>query len=276
MLLAVDWSTTAALLAVILAEGVRRLPAGSVVLRRATLGGWRIVHGPTSRQSWRLVSAWAPLSEHLIVKTGGAETVVPPDDSDPEFTAPGMPSRLTTAGLRLAGLVVLVLVAFGIPSATATFGATGLLRSLLVVVALSGVVMLLTATSLKRAAGGWLPALARTKSLVSPFSAPRAAELLHQEIVNDWSAAHALRSLVRREDFDVWYRAHAYDALAIASPASADGRTTQRLRQITERVPRDCGPGERFCPRCAAVFRPDVSECSDCVAVPLRDGPPQA
>src|SRR5687768_7748919 len=265
MLLAVDWGTTAALLAIILAEGVRRLPAGSIVLRRARRGEWRIVHGPAPRQSWRLVSAWAPLSEHLIVQAGGAGTLIPPDEARVELGARKLPPRLTIAGLRLAGLVMLILVAFGIPSATATFGVTGLVRSLVMVFALSGAVMLLTAASLKPAAGGWLPALARTKALVSPFSAPRASELLHQEILNGWSPSDALGSLVQREDFEKWYRAHAYDALTNASSAPADCASPQRLRQIVDTVPADCGPGERFCPRCAAVFRPDVSQCSDCV-----------
>ena len=275
MLLAVDWVTTAALLAIILAEGVRRLPAGSIVLRRATRGGWRIVHGPTPRQSWRLVSAWAPLSEHLVVQAGASGSLIPPDDRNDGFRQATLPSRLTIDGLRAAGLIMLLLVALGIPSATATFGVMGLVRSLLVVLAFSGAVMLITAASLKRTAGGWLPALARTKALASPFSAPRASEHLHQEILNGWSPSDALGALVPREEFESWYRAQAYDELTAGLPAPADASAPRRLRQIIDRVPADCGPGERFCPRCAAVFRPDVSQCSDCVSVALRNGSPQ-
>ncbi len=79
MPLVADWATTAVLLAVLLAEGIRRLPAGAIVLRRTLRGSWRIVHGPTVRPEWRLVSIWAPFLEHLVVRADTLADVLPVD-----------------------------------------------------------------------------------------------------------------------------------------------------------------------------------------------------
>ena len=270
MLLVADWATTAALLAVLLAEGVRRLPAGALVLRRTLRGSWRVVHGPTARREWRLVSVWAPFLEHLVLQAGTSADLLAADDADREAERPPqLPSRLTIAAFRVAGGAILLLVAVGIPTATATLGLTGLVRSILVAFISSTVVALLAAVCLRRIVGGWKPAFTTAAPLLSPFAATRAAELLLQTTVNALPAPAALQALVRRDDFARWFRVQAYDTLAARSSALERG-TSRRLEAMIAVIPDDCGDGDRFCPRCAAAFRPHVEECSDCPSVVLR------
>lgn len=270
MLLVADWATTAALLAVLLAEGVRRLPAGALVLRRTVRGSWRIVHGPTVRPEWRLVSIWAPFLEHLVVQAGTSADLLATDHREPAREVPRLlPPRLTIAAFRIAGGAILLVIAVGIPASTATFGLTGLVRSIGLAFFSSTVVALCAAMWLRRIAGGWKPAFTTAAPLLSPFAATRAAELLLQTTVNGLPAPAALRALVPRDDFERWFRVHAYDTLAEGSSA-LDRGTSGRLEAMIAVVPADCGDGDRFCPRCAAVFRPHVEECSDCASVVLR------
>lgn len=271
MPLVADWATTAALLAVLLAEGVRRLPAGAIVLRRTLRGSWRVVHGPTGAPEWRLVSTWAPFSEHLVVQAGTSAglSFTGGDDRD-AGRPPPLPSRLTITTLRAAGGAILLLVALGVPMATATFGVPGLVRSIGLAVLSSTVVAFLAAACLRRIAGGWKAAFTTAAPLLSPFAATRAAELLLQVAVNGLPAPSVLQALVRPDDFARWFRVHAYDTIASLGTTLERG-ALDRLHAIVAIVPDDCGDGHRFCPRCAAVFRPHVEECSDCASVVLRD-----
>ena len=270
MSLVADWATTAALLAVLLAEGIRRLPAGAIVLRRTLRGNWRIVHGPTARTEWRLVSIWAPFFEHLVVQARSpAELLTAIDDDGRGEIARRLPSRLTTASLRIAGAVALLGVAVGVPVATASFGVSGLVAALVGVFAFAAFVATAAAALLRRKLGGWGDAFVSARALASPFGAPRAAEVLLQRIVGDLPSASALQTLMRRDDLDLWLRVHAYDALESGALVAGHG-SRGRLEAIVAVVPQDCHPGDRFCPRCAAVFLPHMEECSDCTSVVLR------
>lgn len=270
MPLVADWATTAALLGVLLAEGIRRLPAGAIVLRRTLRGNWRIVHGPTVRPEWRLVSIWAPFLEHLVIQAGMPADLFPTDDGGRQGDhRRRLPSRLTIATFRIAGGALLLVVALGVPAATATFGITGLARSVVLAFLCSTVVALSAAMHLERIVGGWRAALTSAAPLLSPFAAPRVAEMLLQTTVNGLAASAALEVLVRPDDFQRWARVHAYDTLEARSSAlgCAPGG---RLEAIIAAIPESCGHGDRFCPRCGAVFLAHVEECSDCVSVVLR------
>ena len=270
MSLVADWATTAALLAVLLAEGVRRLPAGAIVLRRTIRGSWRIVHGPTARTEWRLVSIWAPFFEHLVVRADTAAGFLPFTDVDGDGgPAPELPSRLTIGAFRAIGGVVLLVVALGVPVATASYGVAGFSRSVALAFICATIVALAMAAWLARAGGGWKSALGSAAPLLSPFAAPRAAELLLQMVVNRLAAPYALQAFVQRETSDRWFRTLAYDTLA-ASSSAPGRRSATPLEAIIAAVPETCGDGDRFCPRCAAVFLPHVEECSDCTSVVLR------
>ncbi len=266
-----DWATTAALLAVLLAEGIRRLPAGAIVLRRTLWGSWRIAHGPTVRPEWRLVSIWAPFFEHLVIQVGTAGDLVVADEGDRageprRYT----PSRLTIAAFRIAGGALFLVVAIALPMATATFGITGLVRG--IALALLGSTTIAVAAALNlRARIGWNAAVKRAAPMLSPFTAPRAAEWLCETTMHTVPAAAALHALVRREDFQRWFRTHAYDTLA-ARDSMLDQEPRKRLEAMIAVVPEDCGDDDRFCPRCAAVYRSHMEECSDCTSVVLRGG----
>ena len=269
MLLVADWATTAALLAVLLAEGVRRLPAGAIVLRRTLQGSWRVVHGPTTRREWRLVSIWAPFFEHLVVHAGTSAAVVATCDEREGERRQLIPSRSTIAAFRIAGATILVVVAFGVPVATASFGVTGLAQSIALAFLSSMTVTIAAAVHLQRIVGSWRSAATSAAPMLSPFGAPRAAELLLQTAVNRLSAPAALQALVPADDFAHWFRAEAYDMLEARSSA-LDDWPWARLEAIVAAVPDDCDESDRFCPRCAAVFRSHVEECSDCASVTLR------
>ena len=268
MPLVADWATTAALLAVLLAEGVRRLPAGAIVLRRAFGGSWRIVHGPTVGPEWRLVSIWAPISEHLVVQADTPAELLRMDAGGGGEVSGRLPSRLTIAAFRIAGGAILLLIALGVPMTTASHGVAGFARSVTVAFLASTGIVLAAAAYLRRSTG-WTAAFTSAAPMLSPFTAPRAAELLQQTSVNRLAASDALEALVPKDHFEQWFRTHAYDELAARSSAGsreADGR----LGAIIAAIPAGCSDGDRFCPRCAAVFHSHVEECSDCPSVVLR------
>src|SRR5688500_6111266 len=169
-----DWATTAALLAVLLAEGVRRLPAGAIVLRRTLRGSWRIVHGPTVRPEWRLVSIWAPFFEHLVVRAETSGDLLEAAGGGGSTRPAILPSRLTIATFRVAGGAILLIIALVLPAATATHGLGGLARSLALAFLSSAIVAFCGAAYLARLSG-WTQALVRAGPMLSPFTAPRCA-----------------------------------------------------------------------------------------------------
>ena len=93
------------------------------------------------------------------------------------------------------------------------------------------------------------------------------------EIAGDTPQLLLARELLGQERFARHIRAQAFDALRPAPNAEAcafpitDILEIEYLRRIMARAPSDCGVGERYCPRCAAVYRLDTQRCTECDGV---------
>ena len=95
-----DWSTSALLAAVLWVDGIRRVRAGSLILQCVLWGPWR-VREVASRDAWRDVGWWPPLSLGIVLPMVGLprsgpiirETVSPAaaDQAAPEVRGPITP-----------------------------------------------------------------------------------------------------------------------------------------------------------------------------------------
>ena len=65
-----DLGTVALLAFITLLDGVRRIPAGALVLRRVGFGAWRVSDEGSDRDRWMLVSWWPPISHHVVAAAG--------------------------------------------------------------------------------------------------------------------------------------------------------------------------------------------------------------
>jgi hypothetical protein len=77
------------------------------------------------------------------------------------------------------------------------------------------------------------------------------------------------RKLLGSAGFAAWVRPRAYDALCdVAEPRDASALSTvvghSALAAIIHAAPTHCDPGERYCPRCARVYRAGIAACAEC------------
>jgi hypothetical protein len=268
-----DWSTVVILAVVTCLDGVRRVPARALVLRRLLGGPW-IVTDRETEPGLRLVSWWSPFSLALVIPIGG---VLDPD-ATADQTQHGLEIRLASAqrvvgALRVLGALVIVGIVFGVPAAIARFDAWGLAGSLGVVMLVSALSAAVVAIVMQRAGRPWRQAMRIGAPLLYPFTAPRAAETVLLHAVAGAAPLMVARQLLGPERFAAWVRPHAYDALRGAGSWDSGalvalvGRSD--LAQIVRTAPAHCATGERFCPRCARVYRAETAVCADCQGLPL-------
>ena len=128
-----DWSTTAVLAGITLLEGLRRVPAGAVVLTRMGNNPWAVSR-TTAGVRLELVSWAAPLILHLLVSPSIA--TAPPRDLRHRWRH----VRRWQLVLRLVGGAEWCWVVIGIPLMTDRWGALGLLVA--VMLAFQGALLL--------------------------------------------------------------------------------------------------------------------------------------
>jgi hypothetical protein len=264
----VNWDVVAVFATLVLLEGLRRVPAGALVLRGFGPAGWRPQGEPEPRARWRMVSWWSPIAPALLV---------PPVEGAPALEPGALEARLKVASraapwLALSAGVTLLALIFGLPVATARFGAVGFLVGAAVVFTLAVANAGAGAFALRRL--GAAPRRTRILAWCSPFAAGRVLEGVFEGALAGASPAQAVRGLAGEALFAKWCRPRAYDAVYQGADdpdlrAAADPAT---LETIVTSPPVDSTGGASFCPRCAATWRIHAGACPACT-VPLTSLP---
>ena len=261
---AVDTSTMLVLAAIALAEGLTRVPAGAVVLRRVLTGPWQILGPVGPRDGVRLVHWWTPWTESIVVGPRVGE--------GPPLSRAELLSRLTAIGMvrraaRVVGAATLLCLVVGIPAGVGLAGMAGGLLALGGM--LSGQIAL--------AGLGWrgfrLLGASRKERLrtlpanLNPFSAPALTARLLAAAAAGATPATVAQVLLPPASWARWFRPQAYDAgVALtldrdlgSELEAAEDAVAQVLAQrpaMTNDV--------RWCPRCASTYQAGSMECADC------------
>jgi hypothetical protein len=210
-----EWRTSAILAFLLWVEGLRRVPAGALVLRRLLAGPWRAgalaPNGGPSAVAW-----WPPLTLSLVVP--------PADGPDGDAVAARLASRLGRAlplvgVLRvLAGAALLALVV-GVPVAARRYGAYGLLAGVAGLLALTLACATVAFVAFRRLGAGRAAAVRLGAPLAWPISAPSAPERLLAYAVAGAPPVAVAAALLPAAHFARWVRPFAYDALTGVPPA---------------------------------------------------------
>ncbi|MGH7520923.1 MAG: hypothetical protein ACREMI_06565 [Gemmatimonadales bacterium] len=261
--------TIAILALVTLLEGIRRVPRGSLLLRRVLFGAWRVRPAPPAMtdDSLQLLSWWSPIVSTVILRPPRAETSPKPKAwKVGPVRARLEQHRQTLLDLRVLGLAALLGLVVGIPLAIDRMGAQGFFFAL----GLLGVICFFVCERMYAAARAMDKTRKAAFSWVigsfSPFAAPRAAEVLLEELVRDIPPGLVARVLLPFAEFLAWVRPHAYDS-SQGAPADARflaGLDPAELKQsLAPPDPAVAIGGQRWCPRCGATFV-EADACSDC------------
>jgi hypothetical protein len=271
----VDWEVVAVFAALVLLEGLRRVPAGGLVVRAIGWSGWEPAGSGESGTRWRLVSWWPPLAPALVLAPlEEAATLAPEELAARVRTARRWAPWLTAgSGLTLAALVL------GLPVATARLGGVGFV---------AGAGLVLTLAVATAVCGGWaLRRLDAPRALrrglilrwCSPFASGRALEGVYEAAVAGASPAQALRALTGDRVFAEWARTRAYDATrgGQADPDLSAAADPDTLLAIVSSEPPHAEGCRSYCPRCAAAWIEAREACPDCeVPAVKREPEPRA
>ena len=246
---------TIAILALLtLIEGMRRVPAGSVVLRRVLFGLWT-VERPEPAERLRLLSWWSPIVTTIVLapRQSYQKTSV----TDLRARLDGRELYTPLFDLRVLGVVELVALVLGVPLALQRFGAIGFFAALGAVVLLCLTIftaLLFGGRKLGKRWGWAFPFL-------SPFAAPRAAEALLEEALRDVAPAVVGNTLLPEDAFVGWMRPFVNGREV--EHRFLEGVNVKELRaSLAQRPPSQNGQG-LWCPRCGATFIHGDS-CSEC------------
>lgn len=252
-----DWSTFWLLAGITLAEGFRRVPAGSLLLRHVAGYPWHVAAGPARASGWRLASAFSPLALHCLVQ--------PPADGGPRQA--GRLRRGWITLLRIPSFFALLALLVGVPLLTASMGTTGLILAIAAAFGTSLLTSIVSMVALARMGTGWKRAAGDAVRVISPFAAPRAPEVVLERVLSGLPVADAARALLPADDFALWIRPFAYDQVV----RGADDALLPRdeAERIVREPPPDAAPGDAWCPRCAGTYLPGVETCRGC-DVPLE------
>ena len=261
--MALDTGTVLVLAAVALMEGLARVPAGALILRRRLAGSWNVA-GRVEVARLRLVHFWPPYTETLVLQPASGPT--------PPVARAELRSRLDRieayhrwAGT--AGLITQVALIIGIPLGIGVAGAVGGLLMAGGVVVGQVALALLAWRGLRRLATG-KPALRKILfSVLNPFAAPAISSRLMAQACAGASPLAVAQTLLPQGTWADWFRRRAYDADAeltddreIAEELEEPGHAIAQVLALRPAV----GHGESWCPRCAATYQAGFTECRDC------------
>ncbi len=281
-----DPGTVAVLVLVLWLDGWRRTSPADLLLVRPGFGAW------AAREPWArlgpfaLAGWWPPVVIPMLVPSkppadqGGASA---PWSADFFIAVARGRRRLRRVGLiagvlRALGVFLLFWIALAIPLATGRFGVYGLVRAVVQAFAISVAMALLAMLGLR-----WL-GMTRGASiraglpLLSPFTAPRACEIVLAAAVRGLAPLAQVAALFGEAPFLQWIRPVAYDALhgrrgeAPGERDSVAALVAGLPRPVLERAltaPRSDERGARYCPRCARTYREDIATCHECDALEL-------
>ena len=281
----VDTGTILVLVLVLWLDGWRRMGQSDLLLVRPGFGEW------TAREPWArlapfaLAGWWPPVVIPMLLTSQrsadqGAHAPWSADFS--VSVARGRRRlrrvRLTVGVLRALGVVLLLWIAFAIPLATGRFGIYGLVRGVLQAFVISVGMALISILGLRRLGMTRRECLQASLPLLSPFTAPRACEIVLAAAMRELPTLAQVAALFGEPRFLHWIRPRAYDALhgrrgdvrgefdPVADPVAA------LPRPVLERAlsgPSTDEHGARYCPRCARTYRQDIATCHECDALAL-------
>jgi hypothetical protein len=159
-----------------------------------------------------------------------------------------------------------------IPLATDRFGVHGLIRGIVQAFVMALLMTFGAALGLRWLGMTRREAFRTLLPLLSPFTAPRACEIVIAGAVRDLDPLARVAALFGEGRFLQWIRPWAYDELHTRSTESDTVarlvRTLPRpvLEQAVRVPPRE---DARYCPRCARTYRDDTTTCHDCAALAL-------
>lgn len=254
-----DWTTFWLLVGIALAEGLRRVPAGGVLLRRVPGYPWHVAAGPYRAAAWRLASAFPPLALHALLQ---------PSEGAPRRLPPRGRLRLWITLLRLPSLLALIALLVGVPLLSASMGTRGLILAIAAAFGTSLLTAIASMLALIRLGIGWKTAVWDALRIVSPFTSPRAPEIVMERALAGVPVIDPIRALLPTDAFAAWIRPLAYDQ----AMRSADDALLPRdeAERIIHTPPADAAPGDAWCPRCAGIYQPGVESCRGCGGVPLE------
>ena len=275
-----DWGATAALAAIAWTNGVQRVPAGAVVVRRLLGGSWAPLAVDVRTTRWQVVGWWAPLTASLVLRAGATDaplTVASARRVERRVGVRLRRARPFVRALRVLGALELASLLFGVPWAATRFGVWGLAGGVAAVLLLATVTAAIALVALRETGVAWRTAARASFRLLSPFGAPRAADVLLERVVRDAPPDLVARALLPREAFASFIRPRAFDATRAAPPATGDagGRVlrimlgAEFLAAVVAAPPSERREGEAYCPRCAALYDTGVPSCGDCAGVAL-------
>jgi hypothetical protein len=260
-----DWPAFGFLALLTLLDGLRRVPAGALVVRRVLGGKWQVIE---LRAGYRLVSWWPPLTTTVVLvppigPTSG-QTDSPSDG--PEANLKKVRGRILT--LQVLGILSLFALVVVVPVGMRWWGGTGFLASLLLVLLLSWLI-----TGLSLSFGRTLELTTRQSMMfalprLNPFAAPGAAEALMDRAMDGANPLAVVRLLLDEAEFTRWVRPRAFDVL--------QGREVERedelvkvigrlhLNDIVSARPPGVELDTPWCPRCGSEFGPASTSCPSC------------
>jgi len=278
------WSAdpgTVLLLGIVLwLDGWRRRPDGAILLVRAGLGPWRVRTPWAELGPFALVAWGSPIVMPLLLTTP-----VPPLAGQPRWAADFDVAvargrrrlrrvRVGVAVLRVLGALLLAWIVFGIPLVTSRFGVDGLIRGIASAFVFATLLATVAVLELRVLGMRWWPSMRRAAHLISPFSAPQAAEVVATVALEDVAPIVRAAVLLGRARFLAWIRPLAYDVLyhrtdvgngeGLAAATLASELPRPILERATGAEPVGSDSAARFCPRCARTYRDDVAACSEC------------
>ena len=126
----IDYGTVGLLAGIALLEGLRRIPAGALVLRRPLAGGWRVAAEPGANRT-ALVSWWPPFTVNVVAPAASAAADESTRVGDAALVERWGIARRFAPVVGTLGGVVLVSLVIGIPVAISKAGLTGFFGALL-------------------------------------------------------------------------------------------------------------------------------------------------
>jgi hypothetical protein len=270
--MAVDTSTMLVLAAIALTEGIARVPAGSLVLRRWLNGPWRVAGPPPSRDRLQLVHWWPPWTDTLVVppRSGNALPI-----QQIELLARLNAVSPMRRAARILGAVSLLALVIGIPAAFGLAGAVGGLSAAGVMLGSQAILGLFGWRGLT--ACGATPQERRRLlvSVLNPFAAPGVGSGLLAVAAHGASPLTVAHTLLEPEYWAAWFRRRAYDA-GVAQ--KEDRGLAQELAVVDDLIAQVLArrppmePDVRWCPRCAATYQSRIALCTDCGVTLLGAG----
>ena len=259
----VDWSTVGVLALVVLLDGLRKVPAEALMLRSVLGGPWYPVESSGMRPGWRIVSLWPPINRHIVLSRVASPG---PPDVVGRLRALGW----TAPALTVLGWLSLGALVLGVPIAAARFGGWGLVGGAAIAELAAVVSAVVAFSALRRLHFPRSAAARRAAVLLSPFTAPRAGELVLEAAVEGLPPVAVLRALLSEAAFDAWLRPRAYDALQ----GNPDPLLRADLREPLAVVVGARPPGVLglYCPRCGQGYRDGAATCHGCDGVGLVGG----